>query len=81
MHVCVCIYCLGADKECGGKRAEGDLAHLQTHEADEEDRPLQSPQTPAEVPPGHTSVRPHLTRTHAYTHTLVHISTWTQQCC
>lgn len=66
MNVCACV-CV--DQERGGERSEGDLAHLQTHQADEEDRPLPGPQAPAEVSPGHSPVRPRLALSLILTHT------------
>lgn len=63
---------LGADQKRGGQRAEGDLAHLQAHQADEENRPLQSPQTPTEVPAGNSPVRALTSNTHPLSHTHTH---------
>lgn len=35
--LCVCVYCLGVDKERSSQCPKGNLAHLQAHQADEED--------------------------------------------
>ena len=39
-----------------GQRPSRDLADLQTHEAGQTGQPIQGPDTPEEVPPGHLRV-------------------------
>lgn len=45
----------GEEHRC--KRSQGDLAHLQEHQAGEEDGPRQSQEAPEEIPPSHSPVR------------------------
>ncbi|XP_065713568.1 small conductance calcium-activated potassium channel protein 3 isoform X3 [Patagioenas fasciata] len=45
-----------ADQERGRQRPAGNVAHLQAHEAAEEDRPRQSQEAPEEIPPSHSPV-------------------------
>ena len=47
--------CLSVE-ECCSQCVEGDLADLQTHQAGEENHPLQGEDAPEEVPPGHLRV-------------------------
>lgn len=44
-------------KEHGCKRSQGDMAHLQEHQAGEEDGPRQSQEASEEIPASHSPVR------------------------
>lgn len=55
------------DKERRGERSTRDLADIQTHQTDEEDRPLSCSQAPEEVPPSHSPVRNTASYTTHYT--------------
>lgn len=51
-----CCARFSTGEECGRQRTQGNVAHLQKHQASQEDRPRQSAKTPAQVPAGHSPV-------------------------
>lgn len=51
-----CLLSTSGKEHCC-KRSQGDLAHLQEHQAGEEDGPRQSQEAPEEIPPSHSPVR------------------------
>lgn len=50
-------HCVLTDKECSSQRSSRNMADLQTHQVDEEDRPLACAQAPEEIPASHPPVR------------------------